>query len=57
MPCGDLGAGWLLVDVAAVPDAQHEHNEGIVLDVVDDAVVAHADSELGFSSGELRAYR
>lgn len=57
MPCGDLGAGWLLVDVAAVPDAQHEHNEGIVLDVVDDAVVAHADSELAFSSGELRAYR
>lgn len=47
------GAARLLVDVAAVPDAQHEHSEGVVLDVVDDVVVANADAEFTFASGEL----
>lgn len=43
----------LFIDVAAVPDAQHEHNEGVVFDVVDDAVVADADAEFTVASGEL----
>lgn len=43
----------LFIDVAAVPDAQHEHNEGVVFDVVDDAVVADADAEFTVATGEL----
>ena len=46
-----------LVDVAAVADAQHKYDEGAVFDVVDDAVVAHADSEFAVASGELNRAR
>lgn len=38
-----------------MPDAQNENNKGVVFDVVDDAVVANADTEFAFAPGELNS--
>ena len=38
------------IDLPSVPDANNHHDERLALDLIDDAVIAHADSiELRFS--------
>lgn len=43
----------LAVHIAAVSDAQHEDDEFVILDFVDDAILADADAALTFAAREL----
>jgi hypothetical protein len=53
----DSGFDWRLgqvaIDVAAVADSDYEHDQDLILDLIDDAVVADADAIEFFFAGEL----
>ena len=40
----------LSIHIPTVPDAQHEDDKSVVLDVVDDAVVTYADAPFSVST-------